>query len=283
MFPEDQQSNNPRRLHPLEREPRPAAPEPETPHSQRAVLHIRTVRPYITYGLIAVNVIIFMFGFFDPSREIQMFLSGANNRDLVLLEGELYRLFSSMFLHASLPHVVFNMFSLYIIGSNLEAIYGHVRFTIIYLLGGLTGALLSTLLSDVYSVGASGAVFAVFGGQIVFLYRHRKLLGRAGQAQMRQMILIAAMNFAVGLASSLSPQGVSIDNWAHIGGFVGGLILAGYIGSHYLLERYHTGAANEFMAVDINPLKARVQSVMVYTSSLLSILIVAMFLARGGA
>ncbi len=283
MFPEDQQSNNPRRVHPLEREPRPAAPNPETPPSQRAVLHIRTVRPYVTYGLIAVNVVIFMLGFFDPAREIQMFLNGANNRDLVLVDGELYRLLTSMFLHASLPHVVFNMFSLYIIGSNLEAIYGHVRFTIIYVLGGLTGALLSTLLSDVYSVGASGAVFAVFGGQIVFLYRHRKLLGRAGQAQMRQMMLIAAMNFAVGLASSLSPQGVSIDNWAHIGGFVGGLILASYIGSHYLLERYHTGAANEFMAVDINPLKNRAQSVMVYTSSLLSVLIVAIFLARGGA
>jgi len=283
MFPEEPQPQNPRRVHPLEREPRPAAPNPETPPSQRAVLHIRTVRPYITYGLIVVNVLIFIIGFFDPTRELQMFLSGANNRDLVLVDGEFYRLFTSMFLHGSLPHVVFNMFSLYIIGSNLEAIYGHVRFGIIYLLGGLTGALLSTLLSDVYSVGASGAVFAVFGGQIVFLYRHRKLLGRAGQAQMRQMVLIALMNFIVGIASSLSAQGVSIDNWAHIGGFVGGLVLAAYIGSYYLLERYHSGATNEFMAVDINPLKGRMQNVMIYTSSLLSVLIVAMFLARGGA
>ncbi len=283
MFPEDPQSQDPRRVHPLEREPRPAAPHPEPPPSQRAVLHIRTVRPYITYGLIVVNVLIFIIGFFDPVREMQMFLNGANNRDLVLVDGEFYRLFTSMFLHASLPHVVFNMFSLYIIGTNLEAIYGHVRFGVIYLLGGLTGALLSTLLSDVYSVGASGAVFAVFGGQIVFLYRHRKLLGRAGQAQMRQMVLIAVMNFIVGIASSFSTQGVSIDNWAHIGGFVGGLILAAYIGSHYLLERYHTGAPNEFMAVDINPLKGRMQNVMIYTSGLLSVLIVATFLARGGA
>lgn len=282
MFPENESSNNPRRVHPLEREPRPVAPEPEPQSSQRAVLHIRTVRPYVTYALIAINVLIFVVGLLDPTRELWFFMEGANNRELVLNDGEFYRLFTSMFLHGGFAHIVFNMMSLYVIGSSLEAIYGHVRFSIIYFLGGLTGALFSTLLSSVYSVGASGAVFAVFGGEIVFLYRHRKLLGRAGQAQMRQMITVAALNFAVGIASSLNPQGVSIDNWAHIGGFIGGLILASYVGSHYLLERYHTGAANEFMAVDINPLRLRAQTVAIYAAALLSVLIVAMMLARGG-
>src|SRR5690606_30425031 len=113
----------------------------------------------------------------------------------VLVQGQYHRLFTAMFLHAGLLHIFFNMYALYLFGSILEPLFGHLRFIIIYLLGGLTGSVLSVVLGDpnppfaqmVFagaSVGASGAVFAIFGAEMVFIYRHRALLGERGRAQL---------------------------------------------------------------------------------------------------
>lgn len=278
MIPNNPQDKRPqRRPHPLERRPQPEH-EPERPRS-RATLHIRTVRPWLTYGLIVVNVLIFAIGFLDVARQQQLFFYGVNNRSLVLVEGEYFRLFTAMFLHAGLAHLIFNMLSLYYIGAAVEAMFGHVRFALVYFLGGALGSILSAIMSDVLSVGASGAVFAVFGAQIVHLYNHRKLLGEAGRAQLRTLILIAAMNFSVGVFSAISPEGVRIDNWGHLGGFIGGIVMAWYIAPFYLLER-HPDAEQAFIAVDVNPLRKRYQFVSLYLAGVLGILLVAAMMAR---
>jgi rhomboid protease GluP len=277
MLPENQSQPKPRRPHPLERQSEPPVNPP--PQRQRAVLHIRTVRPLFTYILIAANLLVYVIGYFDPSLELSMRLGGANNREFVLVNGEYYRLLTSMFLHGGLAHITFNMLSLYIIGRTIEALYGHVRFIAIYMLGGLTGALLSAFLNDVLSVGASGAVFALFAAELIYIYNHRKLLGDFGRYQLRQLIMVLVVNLAIGIISSLNLGTVAIDNWAHIGGFLGGVVLAWFIGPDFVIERYPEKPA-EFVAVDANPLRQRYHIVFIYLSVLLGALVVAALLNR---
>lgn len=280
MLPENN-STPPRKPHPLEAEPTPPAGDPP-PHRQRAVLHIRTVRPLFTYILIAANVIVFVIGFFDRVTEQSMILGGANNQQLVLVNGEYYRLVTSMFLHGGLAHITFNMLSLWFVGRAIEALFGHARFIAIYLLGGLSGALLSSMLSNTLSVGASGAVFAIFGAQLVYIYNHRKLLGETGRAQLRELLMVLVMNFAVGLISSLNLGSVSIDNWAHLGGLAAGVLLAWFIGPDFVIERYPEKPL-EFIAVDANPLRQRYHILFMYSSVLLGALLLASFFARAAA
>lgn len=295
-----------RRPHPLERQPAPPPPpdrDPETGQPrQRAILHIPTVKPTVTYALIAINILIFVVRALSPSLNLQFFEWGASNPVLVLQNGEYYRLFSAMFLHASIytfngqfalqnsMHLIFNMYALYVIGTSLEGLFGHRRFALIYLLGGLGGSVLSAVLSppQVFSVGASGAVFAIFGAEFIYLYRHRRLLGQAGRNQMRALIWLAVINFGFGILSTTSSAGPNIDNWAHLGGMLGGLALTWFIGPIYItrthpdLPRVSDGSRPvELLAVDVNPLAKRYWMLSAYASVLLVVLIVASWLVRG--
>lgn len=269
-----------RRLHPLER---PIEPSPQQPRrdDQQVMLHIPFVKPYFIWGIIVINVVIFAIGEFSPTLGFNFIFYGANNQVAVLIDGEYLRLFSAMFLHGSLPHVFFNMYSLYAIGSSVEGLFGHTRLALIYVLGGLTGSLLSVLFNGpmVVSVGASGAVFAVFGAEIIYVYQHRKLLGDNGRRQLRQLLIFAGINFAFGLLSSLNLGAVSIDNWAHIGGFLGGAFLTWYIGPLFLLRR-HPQREGAFLAEDANPLRKSYQAVSLYTAALLGLLIAASLIMR---
>ncbi|HEX2620572.1 MAG TPA: rhomboid family intramembrane serine protease [Phototrophicaceae bacterium] len=268
-----------RRVHPLERPPQ--TPAEHQPEEQQVMLHIPFVKPYIMWGLIAVNVLIYVIGWLIPRVGNDFLFYGANNQTAVLIDGEYVRLLYAMFLHASPAHVFFNMYALYAIGSSVEGLFGHARFIIIYLLGGLTGSLLSILLNgpDVMSVGASGAVFAIFGAEIVYVYQHRKLLGERGRSRLRSLLIIAGMNFALGLATSLNLGGVIIDNWGHVGGFLGGILLTWYIGPLFLLRR-HPQREGAFLAEDANPLIKNYQVVSLYSAALIGILIVATLIMR---
>jgi rhomboid protease GluP len=284
MF-DDQRPGKPRRPHPLERGPEPPPPpeDPDEPRRNRVMLHIPVVRPYLTYALIAVNVVIAFLVFFvlSPTEQQQVYNWGASNQRAVLEFGEYYRLLTAMFLHGSLPHILFNMYALWIIGQMVEGFFGHVRFALVYFLGGLGGSVLSVLLNPptVTSVGASGAVFAIFGAEMIYLYQHRKLLGQAAMMQLRQLLIIAGINFGYGILTTLNPGGVNIDNWGHVGGLIGGLTLTWLIGPIFIVRRHpnHYGA---LAAEDINPLERRTQPVLIYISALLAILIVATLLAR---
>src|SRR5262245_49450215 len=110
----------PRKRHPLERPPEPRTePNPEEQaQRQRVTLHIPSVKPYATYTLIAINVLIFVIRAFSPDLDEQIFLWGANHAPDVLLKGEYYRLFTSMFLHAS----IFNPFGGYALQNSLHLI-----------------------------------------------------------------------------------------------------------------------------------------------------------------
>ncbi len=277
-----------RRPHPLERRPEPPpAPTPEQPPRQRVMLHIPSVKPTATYLLIALNVAIFLLRALSADVDEQVFLWGANHPPDVLLNGEYYRLLSSMFLHASIYgpsgglapanflHLFFNMYILYAVGTSLERLFGHTRFVIVYLLGGLAGSILSMLLGSFnsYSVGASGAVFAILGAEFVYLYHHRKLMGEAGRARRQSLLWFGVINLAFGLLSTLQGSAMRIDNWAHLGGLAGGLILAWFI-SPILTLQAHPDHPGELLGVDTNPLARRYWIVSVYAT----VLVVLVFL-----
>jgi rhomboid protease GluP len=242
----DPQSQRP--AHPLD------ADAPPSPREQRRnAPHVVTLRylvrrPYVTYALIAINVLIFALRAVSFEIDIALLNAGANSGNTVFINGEIWRLFTSMFLHASIhdftggydfgcsTHIIFNMISLYIAGSIVERAYGHWRFGLIYLLGGLTGSIFSALLNGgtTLSVGASGAVFAIFGAEFIFFWRHRALLGAYARAQIQSLVMLAIFNAIGGLITEFAVGALRIDNWAHLGGALGGLALAWIAGARYI-------------------------------------------------
>jgi len=135
--------------------------------------------------------------------------------------GEWWRLITPMFLHAPnfLFHILMNMYVLYIYGPNVEQAYGTVRFVAMYLICGFTGAAASYNLSEcgAYGVGASGAIFGIAGVLLMFLYKRRTSTFVADAY--KGILLFVGLNLVIGFVFA------GIDNWAHIGGLLGGVAL----------------------------------------------------------
>lgn len=138
---------------------------------------------------------------------------GANLRAL-LQANEIWRLVTAAFLHANLMHLAVNMYSLYVVGSQIETFLGKAKFLIVYLVSAITGCLLSAVASSNPSVGASGAIFGLLGSLLYFGYHYRTYLGNVVKSQ---IIPIIVFNLFLGF---MTP---GIDNFAHIGGLVGGI------------------------------------------------------------
>ncbi|MGZ5329186.1 MAG: rhomboid family intramembrane serine protease [Actinomycetota bacterium] len=135
--------------------------------------------------------------------------------------GQTWRLVSSMFLHAGLLHLLFNMYALWIFGAVMEDELGRARFALIYFLTGLAaGAASYAFMPEVYipAVGASGAVFGVFGALVSFNWKRRHTA--LGAARLRSAMFILLINAFIAFSS-----GGAIDWRAHAGGFVAGLLM----------------------------------------------------------
>ena len=168
--------------------------------------------PIITYILILINVIIFagstILG--NYNNIINAFcVYGPSIR-----AGEYYRLITGMFLHGNIPHLLFNCWVLYVIGSQLESFIGKFKYIIIYFISGICGSLFSIIFSSYPSVGASGAIFGLMGSLIYFGYHYRVYLGNYVKTQ---LIPLVVLNLIIGMSPG-------IDNFAHIGGLIGGTI-----------------------------------------------------------
>ena len=139
---------------------------------------------------------------------------------------ELYRLVTSVFLHAGIFHLICNMYSLYIIGPQLESFFGKVKYTIIFIGSGIIGNLLSmAFLQDSYvSVGASGAIFGLLGSLLYFGYHYRVYLSSVIKSQIIPLIVL---NLVIGYMIT------NINNLAHIGGLVGGFLVSKAVGVKY--------------------------------------------------
>ena len=275
------------RRHPLERPPAHMAPPPSgEPAPRRVAIQLPRVAPTVTYALIAINVAVFILRALSPSLDTQFFQFGANNPEAVLVDGQYYRLLTSMLLHASIYgfagslvmsnalHLILNMYILYSVGQQLESLFGHARFLIVYLAGGLLGSVFSAVFSDfnVSSVGASGAVFAIIGAEFVYLYRHRALLGPRASAQMRSLVMWGIINFFYGALTSVAGTRIRIDNWGHLGGLVGGLLLAWFQTPVFVPKRA-VEVPQALVVEDTNPLERRWPIVLAYAALLLIILL----------
>lgn len=178
----------------------------------------------VTVLLILLNTLIFLIVEFTGGSENgqHMLECGAAYAPLILEQGQWYRVFSSMFLHFGAPHLINNMLVLFVLGQRLEPAVGRLRFLLIYIAGGLGGNFIS-LFWDMrtgdyaVSAGASGAVFAVMGGMIYVIIRHR---GRVADLTMKQMLIMAAFSLYFGFASE------GVDNAAHAGGLLCGFLAA---------------------------------------------------------
>ncbi|MYA62230.1 MAG: rhomboid family intramembrane serine protease [Dehalococcoidia bacterium] len=204
--------------------PRPADPE-ESPDSARLLPPGLDRTPYVTWLLLGANIALFLLTeLLGGSTAVDVLVRLGAMESWLIASGEYWRLFSAMFLHSGLIHLGFNVIGLLIFGHQVERLYGYARFLVIYILAGLAGSITSyafNLSSAPYAigVGASGAVFGILGALVAFFLSNRGLLGKMGRQTMTGLLALAAINLAVGF---IMP---GIDNFAHIGGFAGGLLL----------------------------------------------------------
>jgi rhomboid protease GluP len=190
----------------------------KTSPDEEAMYNSQKFKP--TYILIALNIAFYIYtsvvggDFMNTSSN--MILQYGQVNELVIYYGQYYQLFTSMFVHANIAHIAGNMLFLLIFGLRGEEMFSLPEYLSIYFLGGLTGNLLSLLLLplDAPSVGASGAIFAMFGACTIYARR-----------SVRQSI-IGALIYALFLL--LLSSGLEVNNFAHIGGLVTGLLI-GYM------------------------------------------------------
>ena len=178
--------------------------------------------PYITYILIVVNVIFYVVPMLLGSDVYQYIIDSYCIHGPSIRAGQYYRLLTGIFLHGNIAHLLFNCYALYVLGGQIESFFGKFKYIIIYLFSGLTGSLLSiTLSGNVGSIGASGAIFGLMGSLLYFGYHYRVYLGNVIKSQIVPLILL---NLAIGFISS------GIDNWGHIGGLIGGIVITMALG-----------------------------------------------------
>lgn len=178
----------------------------------------------VTGILVFLNVCVFLIvELTGLSQDVGHMLKwGAAYPPLIIENREIYRLFTSMFLHFGIEHLINNMLVLFVLGSRLERVIGHLKFALIYLLGGLAGNLISLWMELrqmdwAVSAGASGAVFTVMGAMLFVVLRNR---GRIADLSARQILIMAVFSLYFGFASS------GVDNAAHLGGLLAGFLLA---------------------------------------------------------
>lgn len=198
---------------------------------------IPMARPRWTFILLGVNVAVFLamtiFGALNGlglngSQDSRVLLIFGAMQNQLIAQGDYYRLLTSMFLHIGLIHLAFNSYALYIVGQDVERLYGSVRFLLIYFLSGLGGSLASFVLgAGGISAGASGAIFGLFGASIAYFYLHRETFGPRGQAQLRSLLMLAGINLFLGFTIP------GINNLAHMGGLVFGVLLGWLLAPKY--------------------------------------------------
>ena len=179
---------------------------------------IEPKNPIVTYILLGIIGLIFLYGYItNPNLLV---LNFGLQKDLVRM-GEVYRLITGAFLHVDIIHILTNAYSLYVIGSMTESYYGKKKFILIYLLSAVAASLLSISMSDNFSIGASGAIFGLLGSLLYFGYHYRVYFGNV---LIRRIAPIIILNLFIGFTIP------GIDNFAHIGGLVGGFLISKAVG-----------------------------------------------------
>lgn len=170
-------------------------------------------KPTITYALIIINVLLYfipmIFGFHNELVNKYCIFAPS------IRAGEYYRLLTGAFLHANIIHLCCNCYALYVLGTQVESYLGKIKYIIIYILSALSASLFSMIFAkNTASIGASGAIFGIMGALLCFGYYYRVYLGNVLKSQLFPIIIF---NLLLGFTLS------GIDNFAHIGGLLGGI------------------------------------------------------------
>lgn len=177
-------------------------------------------KPWVTISLIIINILVYLvMTFSGGSTNINVLIRFGAKDNALIVAGQVWRLFTPMFIHIGFEHIVLNMVTLYFIGSQIEYLFGKWRFLIIYLLSGVCGNIASFALTPAVSAGASTAIFGLFGAYL--------MLGEAFRSNpyireiAKQFLVLVILNLLGDLSGS-------VDLWGHLGGLFGGFLL-GYI------------------------------------------------------
>ena len=183
---------------------------------------MRENKPLVVYSILSINLLIWVLTeIIGSSRDPMTLRQFGAITYLDINNGDYWRLFSAIFVHVGAGHLAVNCLSLLIMGGLLEKMVGHSRFSFIYIGSGISGSSFSYLMIPFLGVGAgaSGAIFGCVGALAGYFIVNRKSMGEMGKQNLNAVLILAGINFAFGY---IVP---GIDNWAHLGGFIAGLIL----------------------------------------------------------
>ena len=209
----------------------PEAPTPAEQPTSRAVL-LRTVKPTATYVLMAVMVVFYL---------AQVLTERFTGTDLLflymgkiqqfILAGQLWRFITPAFLHGSVLHIASNLYALYVLGIQLEGVYNHRRFLLLFFVAAFGGNVLSFVLSPASSLGASTAIFGLLGADIVFVLQNRRYLGGRSRGLLTNLVVVLMLNLIIGFNPALN-----IDYFGHLGGLIAGSLFAYLAGPKWQLQ-----------------------------------------------
>ena len=202
---------------------------PPTQQQQPVRLEFFHPRVWATWLVFGLNIFMYLYamiqGFSLMGSTVDdvfiLITLGAKFTPLIDIEGQWWRLFTAIILHGGLIHLLFNSYALYILGPEVERLYGPTRFFVIYLIAGFTGSVASYGFGEVRApaIGASGAIFGLMGGIGAFSYTARSTLGEMAQRILQRVVALAAINLVIGFSLA------GVDNYAHLGGLAGGAIV----------------------------------------------------------
>lgn len=178
-------------------------------------------KPFLTYILVAINLLMFLLlEMVGSSTDITTLIKFGAKYNTAILEGDWWRFITPMFLHIGFLHLVMNTLALYYLGISVERIYGTWRFLIIYFAAGIVGGVASFAFTTQVSAGASGAIFGCFGALLYFGVAHPSLFFRTMGGN---VFAVLAINLAFGFLVPI------VDNSAHIGGLIGGFLASAFV------------------------------------------------------
>lgn len=183
--------------------------------------------PFVTYGLLGITVLVYLLEVWS-SRSLSiatpvLWLYGARWNNAILL-GQWWRFVTPIFVHLDLMHIAVNGISLFYLGVLTEKIFGHWRFFVVYMVGGIAGNIASFAFNG--TALAAGASTAIFGLMGAFLFLGDTFRGNPTIAALsRNFVMLAGINLVFNLFGS------GVDIFGHIGGFIGGFLIAGIVGA----------------------------------------------------
>jgi rhomboid protease GluP len=189
--------------------------------------HALWTRPvFVTYVLFAANIGIFLLmEFAGGSANLSTLIGFGAKSNYEINQGEIWRFITPIFIHIGLLHLFFNSYALWIIGPQVEKLYGGARFLTIYVLTGVAGVAASYWYHPVGpSAGASGAIFGLFGTLFVFVIKYRNSIPASFRTTLGKGVFVTiGINLVIGFMLPM------VDTAAHLGGLVAGGLLAAVI------------------------------------------------------